>query len=246
MLIRDLENYLNEYKKLPFERLQEKYRRRAVFSFLNQKLDYNKSYLEVGCGLKPLFIDFNKNIKFDIVEPILEFAVKAEEQSKFKYTDVKVYNKYLEKFETKKKYDFIICSCLLHEVPNPKLFLEKLKSLMHKSSVLHINVPNANSLHRRLGEKMNILKNSNSKTKTQKIMQQNNPTFTIETLNEFVKKYFNVFESGGYFLKPFSHFQMQKMIDHEIINEKVLDALYVEGQFCPEIASEIYINMTIR
>jgi hypothetical protein len=54
---------------------------------------------------------------------------------------------------------------------------------------------------------------------------------------------FRVESSGSYFLKPFTHEQIQQMIDHAIIDTRVLDAMYdVSGEF-PDAGAEIYVDV---
>jgi hypothetical protein len=48
---------------------------------------------------------------------------------------------------------------------------------------------------------------------------------------------------GGYFIKPFSHQQMESI--EELITPRLLEGLWKLGQELPDIASEIYINACI-
>ena len=45
---------------------------------------------------------------------------------------------------------------------------------------------------------------------------------------------------GGYFIKPFTHTQMEGVATH--VGDKVLDGLYTMGKELPDLASEIYIE----
>ena len=53
---------------------------------------------------------------------------------------------------------------------------------------------------------------------------------------------FSVCESGSYFLKPFTHAQMFRMMEDHIIGEEVLDGLYAITDSLQEYGSEIYVN----
>lgn len=54
---------------------------------------------------------------------------------------------------------------------------------------------------------------------------------------------FKIIEGGQYFLKPFTHSQMQKLLDYQIIDGLVLDGLYELGKEC--FGSEIYVDVRI-
>ena len=53
--------------------------------------------------------------------------------------------------------DFIVCSCLLHEVPSARTLLEAIRALMGEKTIVHVNVPNANSMHRRVARSMGLI-----------------------------------------------------------------------------------------
>ncbi len=52
---------------------------------------------------------------------------------------------------------FIICSGLLHEVEEPDKMIRDIFRLCGRETIVHINVPNANSIHRL------VAKNGNNK-----------------------------------------------------------------------------------
>ena len=240
---RDLERYSEEYSKLPFEITQARYRRREVLCQIERHSP--KKVLEIGCGLNPLFIDFSDDKKFVVVEPTRKFYELAMLHADGN-SNVEVINEYFEDFEPQTSFDLIIVSCLLHEVPDQKLFLRKLASICHKGTLVHINVPSSESLHRRLAVAMELINNITDASEIQKIMQQGATVFSRESLENLLFEFgFKVVESGGIFLKPFTHGQMQNLVDAEIITEEVLDGLFILGRERPEIASEIWVNVSL-
>lgn len=97
---------------------------------------------------------------------------------------------------------------------------------MNENTVIHVNVPNANSLHRLLAKSMGII-NSTKDFSENNIRLQTESIFDLESLSELVKKHkFQIIDEGSYFIKPFTHSQMQKIIDEGIISTDVLDGLY--------------------
>ncbi|MEE9169240.1 MAG: hypothetical protein V3U73_05705, partial [bacterium] len=74
---------------------------------------------------------------------------------------------------------------------------------------------------------------------------QRNTNFDLSSLKELVHScQFTVLSDGSYFLKPFSNRQMLQLVDHEIVPETFLDALYtvVENRL-PELGAEIFVNV---
>jgi len=140
------------------------------------------------------------------------------------------------------KYDAIICSQLLHEVQNPSELLESIYFTADLNTLIHINVPNANSFHRLLAKEMNLILDTKQFSE-RNIRLQQNAVFDLQELNKIcVEAGFTVYESGSYFVKPFTHEQMKRMMDEKIIDLKVLDGLYSMIRYIPNMGSEIYVN----
>jgi hypothetical protein len=65
--------------------------------------------------------------------------------------------------------------------------------------------------------------------------------FDLESLNRLVSQSrLEVVESGGYFLKPFTHQQMSAL---PFLDDRMLDGLMRLGAELPDLASEIYVNV---
>ena len=68
----------------------------------------------------------------------------------------------------------------------------------------------------------------------------------MDRLVKLLEKYkFEIIDKGGYFIKPFSHSQMAKMLEYEIIDEKSLEGLY-NLKVLEEFSSEIFVNVKVR
>ena len=145
------------------------------------------------------------------------------------------------------KCDIIICSSLLHEVEDPRQLLRAIKAVCDKNSIVHVNVPNALSFHRLLAKEMGVIENIYQLSNSNLVLQQNN-VFDMERLKRLVlDEGYQVINSGSYFVKPFTHKQMQQCMDMHILNEKMLEGL---DQLCKtyftEYGSEIYLNARMR
>ncbi len=248
--MRDIENYEKQFADHPFERIMEKYRRKYVKETINKY--YHGVWggvLEIGCGLQPLFIDYDDSYKFTVVEPALSCYENAKARS-LQFKNVSVIRGFFEDAVALlegKEFDIVICACLLHEVENPHQLLQSIARVCRKNdTVVYLSVPNAFSLHRLLAKKMGIITDVHQLSDTNQKLQQHN-VFDVDSLKNLVESEgFKVISSGSILLKPFTHSQMQKIIDARIIDAEVLDALdAICSSQLKEFGSEIYINMKL-
>lgn len=249
--MRDINLYTKEYDGLPFEEIQVEYRRKKV---LEQIMKYKHDrMLEVGCGLEPLFAFFDDFHEMTIVEPSSEFVHNALEMIDRKYAEgnfsVEVILGFLEEKYvdiSNKQYDMIIISSLLHELENPKKVLNAAYGLCTDNTIVHINVPNAKSLHRYLAVEMGLIDSVYEKS-AQQIRLNQHSTFDMESLITLIEECgFLVIEKGSYFPKLFTHGQMQKLVDEKIVNREMLDGMYKMSKYLGEYGSEIYVDVVKR
>ncbi|OBF81049.1 hypothetical protein A5791_06760 [Mycobacterium sp. 852002-51163_SCH5372311] len=241
---RDIESYSRSYRELPFEAIQARYRRRVV---LQQVAEFRPaSLLEVGCGLRPLFTDLDPAIKVTVVEPSAEFASNARELAAGR-EGTEILESFLEQVAPSLQpggFDLIVLSSLLHEVDEPQQLLQALLPHCHTSSIVHVNVPNAHSLHRMLAVEMGLIEDPFELSSTQKLMQQHS-TFDLDSLAKLLSQQgFEVQSSGSYFIKPFTHAQMQDLCDRGFLTEAHLEGLFRLSRRMPDFGSEIYVNAT--
>lgn len=123
--MRDIEQYVSDYTTPGFEDYQVKYRRKKVLEILERYKP--ESVLEIGVGMEPLFryADWRYRL-WTIAEPggvMFRNAVRLANDMA-ESNRIRLYN---ELFPTRlldnEKYDFIICSSLLHEVEETGDFL---------------------------------------------------------------------------------------------------------------------------
>lgn len=243
--MRDLENYQHLYADQPYERYLIHYRKRKILEILSR---YPHSILmEVGCGLDPIFNDLTSFDKLYVVEPAKLFYNNALSQvvKSSKNDAIEIKNKVLEDCIEEFKnieFDFIIVSCLLHELANPKEFLSVINQIVSKRTLVHINVPNAKSFHRLLAVEMGIIKNEFQKSERNIKFQQNTVFEMDSLLNLLEEGGFEVVESGSFSFKPFTHDQMEKMVQSGLLTEKMLEGFYRMEKYLPNLGSEIYAN----
>jgi hypothetical protein len=245
---RDLNEYQKLYQKQQFESFQVNYRKRLLLSLLNDLQP--KNILEVGCGLESIILDYNNFNKAVIVEPSKEFYLKVlNDSANFKNKEIIVLNSLLEDVDINIKtnnFDCILVSSLLHEIPDMISFLNIVSSLAQKNTIIHFNVPNVKSFHRLLALEMGLITSLFEKSQSNIDFQQFT-NFDLESLCKLLNDFgFQIIQKGSYSIKPFTHGQMQLLIDNNIIDEMVLDGLYNMIKYFPDYGSEIFVNVKLK
>ena len=248
--MRDIDRYGDVYvSNESFEKWQVLYRRKKILEEI--ELYKPKSILEIGCGMNPLgkYLNSLDLHTYTVVEPNEKFYKNAREILNNQcggggIISVEIINEpFSHDILKNTEYDMIICSSLLHELENPDDFLKELYFACCYKTVVHINVPNANSFHRILALRANIISDVMALSDRNILLQQHS-VFNMETLITMLKNSkFNIIAQGQYFLKPFSHEQMFKLMKYKIIDEKVLNGLYEMGK--NGYGSEIYVDCNI-
>ena len=242
--MRDIDDYTQKYLEPDFEAYQVKYRRKKVLEILHQYRP--KHVLEIGCGMEPLFkyADWNYQL-WTVVEPSNIFYENAKQIVADRKSEncVRIYQDFFPTHEIDgMQFDFIVSSGMLHEVEDAELILRGMADACTEDTIIHINVPNANSFHRILAKNMKLLDDVHDFSERNRQLQQHR-VFDMKSLTAEVEKMgFSVCDSGSYFLKPFTHAQMFKMMGDHIIGEDVLDGLYAITDSLQEYGSEIYVN----
>ena len=242
---RDLLDYQEQYANQPYEKYQVAFRKRKLIELL-QKYNH-KNLLEVGCGLESIFLDFSNYETLTVIEPAEMFYEKAlADKENDKNKNITVIKALLEDSLPQlkgQKFDFILVSSLLHEIPDQPKFFKTLFDIASENTVIHFNVPNASSFHRLLAVEMGLIKTEFQKSDSN-IQFQQHTVFNLNLLKETVEKNgFTVIESGSYSFKPFTHQQMQNMININLITEQMLDGFYKMERYLPELGSEIFVNI---
>ena len=117
----------------------------------------------------------------------------------------------------------------------------KLK-LMNNNTHVYINVPNANSFHRILAKEMGLVESIFEKSERNHSLQQSNIFDKISLIQLITNTLPDIYikECQSFFIKPFTHDQMMKCLDQNIINNKVIDGFYKLSKIFPEVGCELY------
>lgn len=248
--MRNIQNYTDIYNSTYlFEKVLVKFRRQLIYDRL--AVIQPSVVIEIGVGSELMAKNFRgiDNIKKWIsVEPSDEFYSSA---IMAKIPNFEIYHGTFEdKYKQIKKSlnqapDYIICSGLLHEVSDSSALIQALRNFMNDMNecILHVSVPNADSFHRRLAKSMGIIDEVNSLSQRNILLQQNRVYDLNQLSHEFNEFGFEIVNHGGYFLKPFTHEQMQ---DLPFLDDKILNGLNLMGIEHPDLASEIFIEVKLK
>jgi 2-polyprenyl-3-methyl-5-hydroxy-6-metoxy-1,4-benzoquinol methylase len=229
-----------------FERMMVAARRRLLLNVLASS-DHDV-IVEVGCG-SDLLVDSAAAAgltwrRWIVVEPAERFAALAD-QAATRHRGVTVVNDFVEdaveRIASAAEHgaDLVLCSSVLHEVDDERVVLEALRQLLSTNGRVHVNVPNADSFHRRLARVMGLVADEHELTARNRALNQQR-MFDLASLADLMESAgFLVEATGGYFLKPFTHAQMETL---EFVTDDILEGLYTLGSELPDLAAEIYVN----
>jgi 2-polyprenyl-3-methyl-5-hydroxy-6-metoxy-1,4-benzoquinol methylase len=187
--------------------------------------------LELGCA---------DGVMTEILVKYFKRIVAVDGSSKFcntvrnriKMDNLKVICSLFEKLELNEKFDTIIMAHILEHVENPDLIINRAKTWLKDSGVILIDVPNANSIHRKAGVKMGLLKRVDELNELDKKLGHRR-VYSWETLKKDIEKAgLKIKAMGRVFLKSLTNSQIEKWW-----TEEMMDAFYELGKEYPEIAS---------
>lgn len=241
------EQYLDQYQNRSFETVLVHVRRKQVLAALQRYA--HRHILEVGCGLEPIFSHYRDFERYTVIEPVQMFAQHARDLAVGRH-GIRVLEGYFEELHSElsveQDFDFIILSSLLHEVPDPGELLAGLRSICSTATVSHINVPNIYSFHRLLAFEMGLIEQISDKSPTE-IRFHRHTRFEMSSLREMVMHHgFEVLASGTYFIKPFAHEQMQKLLDEGIVDRSVIEGLERMTKYLPDMGCEMFVDVKIK
>lgn len=246
---RDIERYTEDYlAHYGFEQVLVEYRRRVV---LDQLHAVGPSVvLEVGCGSELLYRHYLQHAaaveRWVVIEPARVFCADARQAA---LPGMTVVEGFLEQSlpavidALPRPPDLVICSGVLQEVPLSVEMLNAIRATMDAGSLLHVNVANAASLHRRLALAMGLIPALNTMSERNRMLQQHRVYDPASLAADLEQAGFAIHESGGYLVKPFTHRQMEAIAP--ALGDAVLDGLFELGRREPALACEIYVNAKI-
>lgn len=247
--MRDLDDYQEKYVSEPGEAFQVKYRRKHVLSIMRNYS--HRHILEIGCGLEPLFSFMSDYETMTIVEPAHQFFNNARQLAVDTDKTISCIEGYFEECtnvlsELDYSFDYVVISSLLHELENPDALMEGLCSIAKDNTTIHVNVPNAYSLHRIIARGMGLINDVHELSQQQKNMQRQR-VYDMDSLCEYVTSMgFDVVDKGSFIPKFLTGTQMDQMLLNNIISEDFFEGLDGLSEYIPGYGSEIYVQIKKR
>ena len=240
----DQNEYQLKYQNLTFEDKLRKYRMEYIVDYL--KTIKSDKILEIGCGNDPIFLCYDNFEVMDIVEPGGHFY----EFTKNKIGNdqrISIQNCFIEeaKLVLKNEYDVIVIGGFLHEIDNPEEVLTVIKKIAKPETIVITYVPNANSFHRLLALESGLIK-SNYEFSENDIHFGRRNVFNLESIGSlFVNSGYNILKKETFFIKPFTHEQMDALMKLSFFNEEILAGLFKMTKYMPDMGCEIFLAATI-
>lgn len=205
------------------------------------ELGRGESILDIGCGVgefTPLFLwRFKEVVGLD---PDAQFLREAR-NAPWRIRYIKGWG---ETFESDEKFDTISMNNLLEHVDDPVALLKNCKKHLSDEGVIIAQVPNAESITRRLGVLMGVIDSLTNITKREKNFFGHQRTYFLNELEEDVKRAgLRIVSSGGLIYKPLPNEFLEELCkkNGEEWADRFLSALNRFGEERPRECAYLYI-----
>jgi 2-polyprenyl-3-methyl-5-hydroxy-6-metoxy-1,4-benzoquinol methylase len=151
-------------------------------------------------------------------------------------TNITLIHSLIEEFHTSERFDLVLLSFILEHVADPVQVAAKALTFVKPGGAMFVMVPNARSLHRRLGVALGLL-SKNDDFSEEDIRQGHRRVYTEEQLCDELTQAGAIIEaSGTFFIKPLSNPQMEQL------GTKLADAFFEVSRDLPGLGSMIFVK----
>lgn len=139
-----------------------------------------------------------------------------------------------EEFVTDEKFDLVLLSFILEHVVDPSNVIRTATSFVAPEGAMFVMVPNACSLHRRIGVALGMLAAIDDFSDEDR-RQGHRRVYTEELLRTHLEDGgVHILELGSFFIKPLSNPQMEQL------DPRIADALFAVSRDIPGLGSMLY------
>jgi 2-polyprenyl-3-methyl-5-hydroxy-6-metoxy-1,4-benzoquinol methylase len=194
--------------------------------------------LELGCFEG----EFTKKLAaiyddLTVVEGASELIAKARQRVTGK---VKFVLGRFEDFEPTERYDAIFLLHTLEHIDQPVELLRRIGTWLSPSGRLFLAVPNAYAASRQIAVAMGLISQPTAVTAGE-ALHGHQRTYSQDTLKRDVADAnLNVVDSGGVFFKPLANFQIDQLLESDVIKSDYLEGCYELGKKYPDLCASIY------
>jgi 2-polyprenyl-3-methyl-5-hydroxy-6-metoxy-1,4-benzoquinol methylase len=208
---------------------------RYNFRFMQSRLQ-GPRILEMGCANGVMTDLLSSHFPtLDVVDGSQNYLnyVTARLQNR---DNVRYFLSLFEEFNPTTRYQSIVMARALEHLTDAVGLLGRAARWLDTGGKIHIIVPNARSLHRRLGVAMGMIPSCKALNERDRRVGHKR-VYDFETIRRDVELAgLVVHELTGIFLKPLSNVQMESW------QPELLNALYEVGKEMPELCAEIYVS----
>jgi len=203
-----------------------------------KKFLIGEDVLELGCAKgTSTFLLSSVCKKITVVEASQNNIRHAKRRVKSK-KKVKFVHSLWEDFYPQYKFTDVIASGVLEHCRDPVSLLKKIRTWIENRGRIHIVVPNAHSLHRKLGVYMGIIKDVHQ-LHHRDIQMGHFRVYDRDLLFKDIQSAgLKVYHWEGIFLKPFPNDRMLHL------PKDIIEGLYKLGKEFPQVCAEIYVCCT--
>ncbi len=223
--------HLQNLPDMHIERICQEY---EVNWLLENIKSAGRKVLDLGYGDGVNFESIARNCSLTLVEGSEELAKKATLRSTELGLTVDIHCCLFEDFGAVRNFDVIMASHILEHVDRPVELLTDLSQLLRPGGVLIGLVPNAESLHRRLGVAMGLSKQLDDLSERDYLVGHQRVYDLTMLNNDLVKAGFVMTNHRGFFAKLLANHQMLHL------DERVLLGLL---KMSDEMPTELCANL---
>jgi 2-polyprenyl-3-methyl-5-hydroxy-6-metoxy-1,4-benzoquinol methylase len=204
-------------------------------------LGHGSSILDIGCGVgqfTPMFLEkFTRVVGLDASEKFLLTARKANRKVEYVVGSG-------ETFKLGEKFDTISMNMLLEHVDDPVALLKNCTKHLAKGGIILAQVPNANSVTRRIGVLMGVIDSIDHISEKERNYFGHQRIYKLDTLIADCKKAgLKIVAKGGLLFKPLPNEILGNICrsNGKKWTDSFLKALMVFGEDRPEDCANLYV-----
>lgn len=217
---------------------QTRVMREFAFQIIAPYLGKDRTGLELGCSDGYFTEMLASGLEtLDVVDGSIKFI---EEARKRNLAGVRYHHALFEEFSPGGQYDFVFACYVLEHVLEPRRILEMVRRVLKPGGLFYIVVPNARALSRQLAVHMGLYADLKALTEND-LKFGHRRVYDRVHLNRAIEHAgFRALSQGGIMLKILADFQMDRLIELQILQEPQLKGLLKLGFEYPDLCGSLF------
>jgi 2-polyprenyl-3-methyl-5-hydroxy-6-metoxy-1,4-benzoquinol methylase len=220
------------------EDAQTKAMREFAFQIIEPYLNNDKNGLELGCSDGYFTEMLSSRLKtLDVVDGSINFIEQARNRN---LSNVRYFHALFEEFASAVEYDCVFASYVLEHVLDPRPVLGMVRTVLKRGGLLYVVVPNARALSRQLAMHMGLYADLKELTDNDHRFGHRRVYDRVHLNRDIEAAGFHNVAQGGIMLKILADFQMDKLINMQILQERQLKGLFNLGFEYPDLCGSLF------